>query len=112
MGWLGAVATHGISEIYSFKGATGSGSNNFFPRPTGERATYAVVLDEQTDSIAIQRYTEWDYAAGAVTRSVVEGYLNAPAMVVAFEGAGSGSGKRAEGPRSVLGAHRRKRHWH
>ncbi|KAI0742972.1 putative TOS1-like glycosyl hydrolase-domain-containing protein [Daedaleopsis nitida] len=76
--------THGISEIYSFKGATGSGSSNFFPRPTGERATYAVVLDEQTDSIAIQRLKGWDFAQTSVPRATVDGYLKGPALQVSF----------------------------
>ena len=73
-----------ISEIYSFKGATGTGSNNFFPRPTGERVTYAVVFDVQTDAIAIQRLRGWDYGLTSVGRATVDGYLNAPAMQVSF----------------------------
>ncbi|KAI0645019.1 putative TOS1-like glycosyl hydrolase-domain-containing protein [Trametes meyenii] len=96
-----------ISEIYSPKGATGTG-RSFFARPTGGRVTYGAIFDVQSDSIAVQRYTEWNYAQNAITRSVVEGYLNAPAMTVSFDGA---NGKRAEMPRSVMGAHRRRR-WH
>lgn len=75
---------NGISEIYSVKGATGSGSNNFFPRPTGDRVTYAVVLDVQTDSIAIQKLANWDYGLTQVERSKIDGYLNVPALQVSF----------------------------
>ncbi len=96
-------ANKGISEIYSPKGATGSGAS-FFARPTGGKATYGVVFDVETDAIAVQRYTEWDYGVEGVTRSVVDGYLNAPALVVPFDGAGK--------KREVLGAHRRRRHWY
>ncbi|KAI0753321.1 putative TOS1-like glycosyl hydrolase-domain-containing protein [Daedaleopsis nitida] len=80
-------ASHGISEIYSFKGATGTGSNNFFPRPSGGRATYAVVFDVQTDSIVIQRLASWDYAQTSVSRATIDGYLNGPAMQVSFANA-------------------------
>ncbi|KAI0351997.1 hypothetical protein OH77DRAFT_829183 [Trametes cingulata] len=103
----GADVNQAISEIYSPKGATGSGKS-FFARPTGGRVTYGVIFDVQTDAIAIQRYTEWDYGQTAITRSVVDGYLNAPAMTVSFGGAG---GKREEARSSVLSAHRRRR-WH
>lgn len=94
-----ADAARGVSEVYSFKGATGSGNNNFFARPTGGRVTYAAVFDEQTDSVAIQRLQGWDYAAKEVGRSVVDGYLNAPALVVDFA-----TGARR---RSVWGGRRR-----
>ncbi|KAI8970981.1 putative TOS1-like glycosyl hydrolase-domain-containing protein [Trametes punicea] len=103
----GTDVNQAISEIYSPKGATGTG-NNFFARPTSGKATYGVIFDVQTDSIAIQHYTEWDYSQTAITRSVVDGYLNAPAMTVSFA---SANGRRAEMPRSVLSAHRRRR-WH
>ena len=94
-----ADAARGVSEVYSFKGATGSGNDNFFARPTGGRVTYAAVFDEQTDSVAIQRLQGWDYAAKDVGRSVVDGYLNAPALVVDFA-----TGARR---RSVWGGRRR-----
>lgn len=102
----GANPNQAISEIYSPKGATGSGVS-FFARPTTEKVTYGVIFDVQTDSIAIQRYTSWDFTQSAVTRSVVDGYLNAKAMTVSF----STSSKRADMPRSVFGAHKRRR-WH
>ena len=68
-----------------------------------------VIFDVDTDSIAIQRYVDWDYTQSAITRSVVDGYLNAQAMTVSFDT--SANGKRAPGPRQVLGAHKRRRHW-
>ncbi|KAI0765700.1 putative TOS1-like glycosyl hydrolase-domain-containing protein [Trametes elegans] len=104
----GADVDQAISEIYSPSGATGSGKS-YFARPKDGRATYGALFDVQTNSIAIQRYTEWDYEQGAITRSVVDGYLNAPAMTVSF--GGSANGRRAEMPRSVMSAHRRRR-WH
>ncbi|RPD57449.1 hypothetical protein L226DRAFT_490738 [Lentinus tigrinus ALCF2SS1-7] len=105
----GSDINQAISEIYSPKGATGSGAS-FFARPTSGKVTYGVIFDVDTDSIAIQRYTEWDYTQSAITRSVVEGYLNAQAMTVSFDT--SANGKRAPGPRQVFGAHKRRRHWH
>ena len=104
----GTNVDQAISEIYSPKGATGTGTN-FFARPLTGKVTYGVIFDVQTDSIAIQHYTEWDYTQTAITRSLIEGYLNAPAMTISFEAAANG--RRAEMPRSVLGAHRRRR-WH
>ena len=101
----GTNTSRAISEIYSPKGATGSGAA-FFARPEGGKVTYGVIFDVQTDSIAIQQYTEWDYSQSAITRSVVDGYLNAPAMKVAFGGANE---RREDGPRSVFSAHRRHR---
>ncbi|KAI0919195.1 hypothetical protein AcW1_003345 [Taiwanofungus camphoratus] len=82
----GSNPDQAISEIYSFKGATGTGSNNYFARPTSGQVTYGVIFDLETDSIAIQRYTEWDYTQNALTRSLIDGYLSAPAMTVAFSG--------------------------
>ncbi|KAI8970989.1 putative TOS1-like glycosyl hydrolase-domain-containing protein [Trametes punicea] len=96
---VGADPDQGISEIYSVKGATGSGNNNFFARPTSDKATYAVVFDVQTDSIAIQHLTSWDYTQTSVARDVIDGYLNAPAMQVSFA-----TGARKRG---VVGGHRR-----
>ncbi|KAH9935105.1 putative TOS1-like glycosyl hydrolase-domain-containing protein [Epithele typhae] len=102
----GQDVTHAISEIYSPKGATGSGAN-FFARPQSGKVTYGVVFDVKTDAIAIQRYTEWDYTQTQLARSAIDGYLAAPAMNVAFGGA---NGRRADMPRSVFSAHRRRRH--
>ncbi|KAI0827752.1 putative TOS1-like glycosyl hydrolase-domain-containing protein [Trametes gibbosa] len=105
----GANPDQAISEIYSPKGATGSG-RSFFARPKNGKVTYGAIFDVQTDSIAIQQYTDWDYGTQQITRSVVDGYLNAPAMKVSFEG--SSNSKRANyKPRSVMGAHKRRR-WH
>ncbi|KAI0700971.1 putative TOS1-like glycosyl hydrolase-domain-containing protein [Cerioporus squamosus] len=96
---VGADPNNGISEIYSFKGATGSGNTNFFARPTGDKVTYAVVLDEQTDSIAIQHLAGWDYGATSVPPSTIDGYLNAAALEVNFA-----TGARKRG---VVGGRRR-----
>jgi len=79
----GDNVNQGISEIYSFKGATGSGGN-YFPRPTSGLVTYGVVFDVQTDTIAIQQYTSWDYTQTSMTRSLVEEYLSVAALSVAF----------------------------
>ncbi|KAI0765702.1 putative TOS1-like glycosyl hydrolase-domain-containing protein [Trametes elegans] len=105
----GADPDHGVSEVYSVKGATGSGDKNFFARPA-EKATYAVVFDVQTDSIAIQQLTAWDYRQKSVGRDVVEGYLNAPALEVSFA---TGAKRRSEMrmARGVVNGNRR-RHGH
>ena len=81
---VGADPNQGISEIYSTRGATGTGSAAFFARPTGDKVTYGVVFDEQTDSVAIQRFASWDYGTQSLTRAQVDGFLNAPAMQVDF----------------------------
>ena len=81
---LTANSAQAISEIYSFKGATGSGSNNYFPRPTSGRNTIAAIFDVETDAIMIVRLTGWDYTQTSLVRSTIDGYLNAPAMQVAF----------------------------
>ncbi|KAI0753390.1 putative TOS1-like glycosyl hydrolase-domain-containing protein [Daedaleopsis nitida] len=101
-----ANPARGISEIYSPKGATGSGAS-FFARPAdaGERATFGVIFDVETDSIAIQRYTGWDYTVGAVEKSAVDGYLGAEAKVVDFGGSGEGKKRRSA-------VHKRRQHWH
>lgn len=72
-----------ISEIYSFKGATGSGAS-YFPRPASGTATIVAIFDVQTDSISIVRVTSWDFTQSQIARSTVDGYLNAPAMHVTF----------------------------
>ncbi|PCH35681.1 hypothetical protein WOLCODRAFT_28063 [Wolfiporia cocos MD-104 SS10] len=91
-----------ISEIYSFKGATGSGANTF-ARPTGASATYSVVFDVDSDQILINELTEWDYTQTAVTRSLVEGYLSSASTTVPFN---DNLSRRSE----ILGAHRRRHH--
>ncbi|KAL1945363.1 hypothetical protein VTO73DRAFT_2214 [Trametes versicolor] len=104
---VGADPNQGISEVYSVKGATGTGSAAFFARPTADKVTYGVVFDVQTDSIAIQRLTAWDYSQKTVGREVIDGYLNAPAMEVSFA---KGARKRSElqKARGVVGGHRRR----
>ena len=84
-----------ISEIYSFKGATGSGDGNYFARPVGTPTTLAVVFDVSTDAIAIVRLSEFDFTQTQVTRSIIDGYLGAPAMQVPF---GSANQRRSKRP--------------
>lgn len=81
---LSANVNQGITEIYSFKGATGSGSTNYFPRPTSGAVTYAVILDIQTNSIMIEKLGSWDFGQTSVSRSTIDGFLNTPATVVSF----------------------------
>ena len=88
-------------------GATGSGAG-FFARPTSGQATYGVLFDVETDQIAVQHYTGWDYSQGALSRGAVEGYLNAPAMTVSFASAGQRREDGSEVPRSAFSAHRRR----
>ncbi|KZT03886.1 uncharacterized protein LAESUDRAFT_738045 [Laetiporus sulphureus 93-53] len=99
--------TQAISEIYSFKGATGTGSAEYFARPTSSSATWAVIFDVETDAITITELTEWDYTTTAITRSLVSGYLDASGTTVSF----SSSSRRADHHRrSIFGAHRRSHH--
>lgn len=90
---LTANSPQAISEIYSFKGATGLGNNNWFPRPTSGRSSIAVIFDVKTDSIAILRLTDFDYTQTQITRSLIDGYLTAPSFTMAF---GSASKRRSE----------------
>lgn len=93
-----------ISEIYSFKGATGSGASSF-ARPVDTPTTYSVVFDTTNDQITINELTEWDYTQTAVTRSIINGYADASAgETVSF----SSNTRRAD-KRSIFGAHHRRR---
>ena len=92
---LQANSVQAISEIYSFKGATGSGDGNYFARPASGTATLAVVFDVKTDSIAIVRLSSWDFTQSQITRSIIDGYLSAPAKQVPF---GNVSKRRSERP--------------
>ena len=84
----------GITEIYSFKGATGGGDGNYWARPTSGVVTYMAILDIQTDSIAIQRLTSWDFTQTQITRSIIDGYLSATSMIVPFGSAGQRRSER------------------
>jgi hypothetical protein len=75
---------YGISELYSFKGATGSGSKNYFTRPTNGTATYATLFDVQTDTISILRLDSYDFGTQTMARSVIDQFVNTPAMTVSF----------------------------
>ncbi|KAH9927753.1 putative TOS1-like glycosyl hydrolase-domain-containing protein [Fomitopsis serialis] len=93
-----------ISEIYSFKGATGSGASAF-ARPVDTPATFGIVFDVDSDAISVQELTEWDYTQTAIPRSIVNGYLDASAgETVSF----SANARRAD-KRSIFGAHHRRR---
>ena len=85
---LSSNLNQGITELYSFKGATGGGDNNHWPRPTSGVVTYIAILDIQTNSISIQRLTDWDFTQTQITRSIVDGYINAPALLIPFGSAG------------------------
>lgn len=84
----------GITEIYSFKGATGGGDGNYWARPTSGVVTYMAILDVQTDSIAIQRLTSWDFTQTQITRSIIDGYLSTTSMIVPFGSAGQRRSER------------------
>lgn len=81
---LTANSPHAISEIYSFKGATGSGDNSWFPRPFDSHAVLAAIFDVETDAISILRFTGFNFGTGQLSRSDIDGWLNAPAMQVPF----------------------------
>ncbi|GBE80841.1 Cell wall protein [Sparassis crispa] len=99
----GSSPNQAISELYSFMGATGSGGESF-ARPSSA-STYTAIFDIDTDSIAIQQLTEWDYSTPSITRSLIEGYLAAPKTLASV----SGNSRRSA--RNLMGAHRR-RHEH
>ncbi|TFK50961.1 hypothetical protein OE88DRAFT_1660119 [Heliocybe sulcata] len=99
----GQDQNQGISELYSFKGATGSGSA-FFTRPTSGSATYAVIFDVKTDQIAIQQWDSFDFGTGSVSRSEIDGYLTTSGKVVSF---GSTNSRRSHRPVGFMGAKRR-----
>jgi len=99
----GADQSQAISEIYSFKGATGTGSGNYFPRPASGTATYAVIFDVKTDQIAIQNWSTFDFSTASVGRSQIDGFLSASAKVVSF----GQDKRRSHRPSTFLGAHRR-----
>jgi hypothetical protein len=80
------ATTSGISEIYSFKGATGTGANNFFVRPTSGTVTYATLFDVQTDTISILRLDGYDFGTKTMARSVIDQFVNAQAMTASFGG--------------------------
>ncbi len=81
---LVANSPQAISELYSFKGATGTGDGNYFPRPSSGRATIAAIFDIKTDAISIVRLTNFDYTQTQITRSLIDGYLTAPAKGISF----------------------------
>ncbi|KAI0074832.1 hypothetical protein K474DRAFT_1600845 [Panus rudis PR-1116 ss-1] len=81
---LSSNTNQGITEIYSFKGATGCGDGSFFPRPTSGVVTYIVIFDVETDSIAIQRLSGWDYSQTTVPRSTIVSHLDLPSKIVSF----------------------------
>ena len=89
---LTANSPHAISEIYSFKGATGLGDNNWFPR-VSSRSTIAVIFDIKTDQISVLRLSGFDYSQTQVTRSLIDGYLTAPSFSIGF---GNTSKRRGE----------------
>jgi hypothetical protein len=100
-----APAGQAFSEIYSTKGATGSGAD-FFPRPTGGKVTFATLFDVQTDSISILGLDKFDFDAGSFARSTVDAFIKTPAKEVNF---GSGSKKRHHAHSSYMSHDLRRR---
>jgi hypothetical protein len=80
-----APANQGYSEVYSFKGATGSGGN-FFSRPTTGPVTYATLFDVQTDSISIIRLDSFDYSTQNMPRSTIDDFATTTAKTISFGG--------------------------
>jgi hypothetical protein len=79
-----APANQAFSELYSFKGATGSGSNAYFTRPTSGTVTYATLFDLKTDTITIIRLDSFDWSTQAMARSTIDDFVSAQAMNVPF----------------------------
>ena len=99
---LVANSPQAISEIYSFKGATGTGNNNYFPRPSNGRATISTIFDIETDTISILRFTEFDYSQTELSRQLIDDYLNVQALQIPF-----GTTKRHAKTRKSLANRRR-----
>jgi hypothetical protein len=78
-------ANQGYSEVYSFKGATGSGKD-FFQRPTSGAVTYATLFDMKTDSISILRLDHFDFSGASMPRSTVDSFVSAKAKEVSLGG--------------------------
>jgi hypothetical protein len=70
---------------YSFKGATGSGNADYFPRPLEKKVTYGVIFDTATDQITIQRWKNWKWP-DKVSRADIDTYLRAEAKVMSVSG--------------------------
>ena len=74
-----------ISQIYSFKGSTGTGNNNAFARPTNGKVTYAVLFDVNTDQIAIQKWNSFNTNTAAFNRAQIDTFLKANALLIPFK---------------------------
>ncbi|KAJ9099753.1 hypothetical protein QFC21_003751 [Naganishia friedmannii] len=71
---------NGISD---FKGASGSGNEDYFPRPLETKVTYGVIFDTATNQIAIQRWKNWKWP-NTVSRADIDTYLSAEAKVASL----------------------------
>jgi hypothetical protein len=74
-------ANQSYSELYSFKGTVGSGSD-FFPRPTGGAVIYATLFDMKTDSISIVHLDRFDFSGTSMPRSTIDSFVSAAAKEV------------------------------
>lgn len=78
-------STHAVSAIRSFKGTAGTDNDNYLPRPVNGRATVAAVFDIKTDAISILYLSDFNYTQTQLQRSIIDGYLNAPATYIPFD---------------------------
>jgi hypothetical protein len=69
------------TTIYSFQGVT-NGGTSYFQRPVYETATFVVIFDAPSGSIAMRRLgaTDFDFATG-ISSSVVDQWLASPGTV-------------------------------
>jgi hypothetical protein len=58
------------TTIYSFQGVT-NGGDSYFQRPVEETATFIVIFDAPTSSIALRRLDATDFDFGATISSAV-----------------------------------------
>eukprot|EP01117_Protostelium_nocturnum_P010666 TRINITY_DN3840_c0_g1_i1.p1 TRINITY_DN3840_c0_g1~~TRINITY_DN3840_c0_g1_i1.p1 ORF type:complete len:531 (+),score=159.08 TRINITY_DN3840_c0_g1_i1:206-1798(+) len=86
----GQDLTHGISEIYSFKGADGTGDNNWFARPTDTNnpVTMIALFDVETDTITVQHVTGYTWPSSH-TAAQIDAYSKSTAMNIPFGPANS-----------------------
>lgn len=74
--------------VEKFKGTTGTGAS-YFPRPLTYPVTYVVLMDVETDSVAIQNWATWDWTQESVDRSVIDGCLGVEGMEIVFTASGN-----------------------
>lgn len=74
-----------ISEIYSFKGATGTGSSHWWSRPV-TRTVFIGIFDVEKDVIHLMRLptSKFSFAASKLSEAQILSMLKTQGLVVPF----------------------------